>query len=161
NSLRERATARRAGGPAVRWFSKVLVVAAFAVAAALAVGACGSSSKPAGIQGQSEVSAEPVSHSGANPFTPAVGKDASGVTPPAAASQASGPATYQASLPGLYGGTRNHATCDAEKLITFLEENPAKATAWSSTLGIQTTEIRSYVSGLTAVTLRTDTRVTN
>jgi hypothetical protein len=81
--------------------------------------------------------------------------------PPAAASTGGGPATYRADLPGLYGGTRNHSTCDADKLVTFLDQNPAKAAAWATTLGIQATQIRSYVSGLTAVTLRTDTRVTN
>jgi pyruvate/2-oxoglutarate dehydrogenase complex dihydrolipoamide acyltransferase (E2) component len=126
------------------------------------MGSCGgSSSKPVGVKGQSEIKAEPVSSTGANPFTSAVGKDTAGVTPPAAASSSGGPSTYNASLPGLYGGTRNYATCDAEKLVTFLEANAAKAGAWATTLGIQTTQIRSYVSGLTAVTLRTDTRVTN
>jgi hypothetical protein len=86
----------------------------------------------------------------------------SGVTPPAAAASSSGgPASYNASLPGLYGGTRNYSSCDATKLVDFLEQNPAKASAWAATLGIQTTQIRDYVSGLTDVILRTDTRVTN
>jgi hypothetical protein len=97
-----------------------------------------------------------------NPFTPPVGKDTTAVKPPpAAVSTGSSPASYSGSLPGLYGGTRNYATCDADKLVTFLESNPAKATAWASTLGIQPSQIRDYVSGLTPVTLRTDTRVTN
>ncbi|MEA2398507.1 MAG: hypothetical protein QOK25_2063, partial [Thermoleophilaceae bacterium] len=123
---------------------------------------CGGSSHKAGVQGHSEVAAQPVSTAGANPFTPAVGKDATGIKPPrAAVSSGGGPATYSGGLPGLYGGTRNYTTCDAHKLITFLEGNPAKAGAWASTLGIQTSEIRRYVNKLTAVTLRTDTRVTN
>jgi hypothetical protein len=83
------------------------------------------------------------------------------VPPAAAVSTTGGAAGYSGDLPGLYGGTRNHATCDADKLVSFLEQNPAKATAWAATLGIQTTQIRDYVSGLTAVILRTDTRVTN
>ncbi len=116
----------------------------------------------AGVKGPSEVSASAVSTAGANPFTPKVGTDTPGVTPPAAAASPSGgPATYSASLPGLYGGTRNYRTCDAEKLVSFLESNPAKAAAWAATLGIQTSQIRDYVSGLTDVILRTDTRVTN
>jgi hypothetical protein len=126
-----------------------------------ALASCGGSSHRAGVRGPSEVRAEPVSKAVANPFTSAVGQDTSGVTPPPAAGGANGPATYRGDLPGLYGGTRNHSTCDAQKLVTFLDQNPAKATAWASTLGIGTTQIRTYVSGLTAVTLRTDTRVTN
>jgi len=127
-----------------------------------ALSACGGSSKSAGVQGRSEVTAEPVSSTGANPFTAAAGSDTAGVTPPAATTTAAqGPATYSGSMPGLYGGTRNHHSCDAEKLISFLEQNPGKAAAWAQTLGISTTQIRDYVTRLTAVILRTDTRVTN
>jgi hypothetical protein len=136
-----------------------LVIATLAL---VGCGGSGSSSSSAGVKGPSEVAASPVSTPGANPFTATVGKDKVGVTPPpAAASTAGGPATYNAGLPGLYGGTRNHASCDAVKLVNFLEQNPSKASAWASTLGIQTTQIRDYVSGLTDVILRTDTRVTN
>lgn len=134
-------------------------VSALLVSLALTLAACGGSS---GVQGQSEVKAEPVSTTGTNPFTSTAGHDSSGVTPPpAAASQSGGPASYSASTPGLYGGTRNYAECDASKLVTFLQQNPAKAAAWASTLGVQTSQIQSYVSTLTPVTLRTDTRVTN
>lgn len=123
---------------------------------------CGGSSHKAGVTGGSEVAAQPVSTAGANPFTPAVGKDMAGVKPPpAAVSSGGGPAAYSAGLPGLYGGTRNYTTCDAHKLVGFLEQNSGKATAWAATLGIQTSQIRSYVDRLTPVTLRTDTRVTN
>ena len=111
---------------------------AAAVLAALTVAACGSSSSSstsktlAGVKGPSEVRASPVSTAGANPFTPSVGNDKAGLKPPArAASSTGGLATYVASLPGLYGGTRNYQTCDAHKLVTFLEQNPAKATAWA------------------------------
>jgi hypothetical protein len=127
-----------------------------------ALSACGGSSKSAGVHGRSEVTAEPVSSAGANPFTAAVGSDTAGVKPPAATTAAAkGPATYSGSTPGLYGGTRNHHSCDAQKLISFLEQNPGKAAAWAQTLGISTTQIRDYVTRLTAVVLRTDTRVTN
>jgi hypothetical protein len=144
------------------------VAALLAIAAALA--SCGGGSDKtgkvaaaaAGVTGGSEVSAEPVSSAGANPFTAPVGKDMSGVRPPPGASNPSGgPATFMGGLPGLYGGTRNYTTCDAEKLIVFLEQNPDKANAWAGTLGIRVTQIRRYVHGLTPVLLRTDTRVTN
>jgi hypothetical protein len=124
---------------------------------------CGSSHKTAaGVKGPSEVVLAPVSKASANPFTAPVGKDLSGVKPPAAAvSQSGGLASYTGSLPGLYGGTRDYATCNPGKMVRFLEQNPAKAAAWAGTLGIQTTQIRQYVKTLTAVTLRVDTRVTN
>src|SRR5205085_2392504 len=85
-----------------------------------------------------------------------------GLKPPAAArSTSGGPARYVASLPGLYGGTRNYSSCDARKLVGFLKQNPSKAAAWASTLGISTGAIPHYMSELTPVLLRTDTRVTN
>ncbi len=69
--------------------------------------------------------------------------------------------SYGASLPGLYGGTRNYSSCDKVQLVNFLQQNPAKEAAWTTTLGIQVTQLQQYVSGLTDVILRTDTRVTN
>ena len=132
------------------------------LAACALLAACGSSNK-AGVAGPSEVALQPVSKAGANPFMPPVGKDMAGVMPPSVAATQTGGGlpTYNADLPGLCGGTRNYSACDASKMVVFLEQNPAKAAAWASTLGIQTTQIRDYVSGLTAVILRTDTRVTN
>src|SRR3954453_13385592 len=135
-----------------------------AVAAATARGACGGGSSAkttAGVKGASEITAEPVSSAGANPFTAPAGKDMSGVRPPKQAVSASGPSTYRGSLPGLYGGTRDYATCDAHKLVNFLEHEPSKASAWAGVLGIPVTRIRTYVNHLTPVLLRTDTRVTN
>jgi hypothetical protein len=148
----------------MRGFGRRAAAAALLVAIAVGLVSCGSSSskKAAGVTGASEVTASAVNTAGANPFTPAVGKDKAGVRPPpAAASSSGGLPTYTANLPGLYGGTRNYATCDATQLVTFLEQNPGKATAWATTLGISTSSISSYVSGLTPVILRTDTRVTN
>ena len=134
-----------------------------AVLAGLGLAGCGGGSSSAtGVKGPSEVTAAPVSTRGANPFTAAVGTDTPGLLPPAAAvSSSGGPATYNADLPGLYGGTRNYTTCDAAKLVNFLEQNPSKAAAWALTLSIKASQIRDYVSGLTDVILRTDTRVTN
>jgi pyruvate/2-oxoglutarate dehydrogenase complex dihydrolipoamide acyltransferase (E2) component len=136
--------------------------------AALLLASCGDSSDPepvattAGVAGPSEIMAEPVSSAGENPFTEPAGKDVPDLDPPAGAVRPSGgPPRYRGSLPGLYGGTRNYATCDAQQLITFLEANPDKAAAWAGTLGIRPDQIRSYVQRLTPVLLRTDTRVTN
>jgi hypothetical protein len=131
---------------------------------AFGLAACGGSSSktPAGVKGGSEVRAAPVSTEGANPFTPKVGRDMSGIRPPAAAASTNGGlASYTATLPGLYGGTRDYKSCDAAKLVNYLQATPAKAQAWASTLGIRVTQIGDYVSHLTPVLLRTDTRVTN
>lgn len=129
---------------------------------ALAVASCGDSGKSTGVKGASEIAAEPIDSAGENPFTENVGDDMPDVRPPRGAVRpAGGPPTYRGGLPGLYGGTRDYATCDAEKLVDFLEQNPDKAAAWAGVLGIKVTEIRTYVDRLTPVLLRTDTRVTN
>src|SRR3954453_1572053 len=135
-----------------------------AVAAATARGACGGGSSAkttAGVKGASEITAEPVSSAGANPFTAPAGKDMSGVRPPKQAVSASGPSTYRGSVPGLYGGSSQYRRCDAHKLVNFLEHEPSKASAWAGVLGIPVPRIRTYVNRLTPVLLRTDTRVTN
>ncbi len=141
---------------------RAVAVALAAVGLVACGGSGGSSTSVSGVKGASEVVAAPVSTPGNNPFTPKAGTDRPGVRPPASAGSSSGGlVTYNASIPGLYGGTRNYASCDKPQLVTFLEQNPAKASAWATTLGIQTTQISQYVSGLTDVILRTDTRVTN
>jgi hypothetical protein len=114
-----------------------------------------------GVQGPSEVSAEPVDHAGDNPFTPPVGKDKKNVKPPARAVSGGAPVSYKGNLPGLYGGTNNYSTCDKEQLVSFLQATPDKANAWAQSLGISTSEISTFIDGTTAVTLRTDVRVTN
>jgi hypothetical protein len=106
---------------------------------------------------QREVFAEPVS-SAQSPFSPPVGSD--NATLPAVHPQ--GNATTQVGGQiGLYGGTMQRQSCDKTQLVTYLEGNPEKAAAWASVVGIQTTQISSYVGSLTAVLLRSDTRVTN
>ena len=151
--------AQRSSTVVIRATCGALMVGAMVLAGCGAAGSQ-SSSSATGVKGSSEVTAAPVSTAGPNPFTATVGKDMSGVQAPAAAAGA-GPARYRASLPGLYGGTRNYTTCDANKLVNFLQANPKKAAAWAAALGVRTAQIRTYVSSLTDVILRTDTRVTN
>ena len=67
----------------------------------------------------------------------------------------------QGSAPGLYGGTRDLSSCDAARMVEFLQANPDKAAAWAAVHGIDPTAIPDYVSGLTPLVLRADTRVTN
>ncbi|HEX6422229.1 MAG TPA: DUF6777 domain-containing protein [Acidimicrobiales bacterium] len=65
--------------------------------------------------------------------------------------------------PAVYGGSRDTQVCDVAALTAFLTDpaNADKAAAWAGVQGIEVDEIESYISGLTAVRLRWDTRVTN
>jgi hypothetical protein len=63
--------------------------------------------------------------------------------------------------PGLYGGTRNNASCDKDQLIAFLRDNPDKARAWADVLDLEVDDIATYIRSLTPVILQRDTRVTN
>lgn len=69
--------------------------------------------------------------------------------------------TANGDLPGLYGGTLDTTTCDAELMINYLGENPNKARAWAGVHRINPDQIRGYVTELTPVLLRTDTRLTD
>lgn len=155
--------------PASRFRVPVLSAIAIVVGLALAVGALvailaggggGSSARKAATAAVSEVSREPIG-TATNPFAPSVGTDLPNVTPPASVASGTQLQTYKADLPGLYGGTRNNASCDAARLVAYLQTQPDKAAAWASVLGIDPSQIASYVATLTSVVLRADTRVTN
>jgi hypothetical protein len=118
--------------------------------------ASGGSQQGAARTEQKEVFTEPIS-TARNPFSPAVGSDSSAV--PAVHPQ--GVSTQVGGQPGLYGGTMQRSSCDKERLISYLQANVDKADAWASTLGIQVSQISTYVRSLTPVLLRADTRVTN
>lgn len=69
--------------------------------------------------------------------------------------------TSMGSSPGLYGGTRDVPSCDAARLVGFLEGDGERAKAWARAAGIATADIPAYVATLTPVLLRVDTRVTD
>jgi hypothetical protein len=104
----------------------------------------------------SDITLEQISSTGSNPFITSVGTDEADVTPPPKSG-----GSFPGGTEGLYGGTRDEASCNADQLVTFLEGNPDKAAAWAGVLGIRTAEIRSYVKDLTPVILRSDVSVTN
>jgi hypothetical protein len=101
---------------------------------------------------------------GPDPFTESTAKDSSTapVTPaanmPESANVTRG---VSGSAPGLYGGTRNTASCDVEKQIEALQAEPAKNKAFASVEGVRPTAVPAYLRSLTPVQLRMDTRVTN
>jgi len=63
--------------------------------------------------------------------------------------------------PGLYGGTRNRASCNPGRMVDYLRGRPALAATWAGVLGIPPARIGEYVNGLTPLVLRLDTVVTN
>ncbi|RPF29391.1 hypothetical protein EDD96_5911 [Streptomyces sp. Ag109_G2-6] len=151
-----------------------LVTAAVAVAAVAALAVVltrpgGGSSGQAG----GEVFLQSAAASGPDPFTESTA--ARQATPPPqspAPSQSAGTAAATASgttatrsvsgsAPGLYGGTRDVASCDVEKQIGALSGQPAKNSAFASALGVEPAAVPGYLRGLTPVQLRLDTRVTN
>jgi hypothetical protein len=101
---------------------------------------------------------------GANPFTPSIAPAPPPTIPTATTKPPPSPAGLQradASSPGLYGGTRDVASCDASRLVGYLESQPERARAWASAIGIDPSEIRGLVATLTPALLRVDTRVTD
>lgn len=109
----------------------------------------------AAVGGTLNVALAPTRTPGPNPFMPAIGDDVPGVKPPAAHG------SRPASTPGLFGGTRDNARCDSSTMKTFLHNHPDLLAAWAAVLGIKPDGLDDYVRGLTPVTLRADTAVTN
>jgi hypothetical protein len=165
---------------AVRQWIAIGVVAAVVAAAALVMpstdvgassgDAVATAQRSAAPPPKKDVERTPAKSNGANPFTTSVAVEPTTPTttttaPNATVSPAqvasSGLTTQDGSTPGLYGGTRNVASCNVEQLVSFLTSTPDKAQAWASVIGIQTTDIPVYIRGLTPVLLRADTAVTN
>ncbi|GAA1138613.1 hypothetical protein GCM10009664_04010 [Kitasatospora gansuensis] len=113
-----------------------------------------------------QIALQPVAATGPDPFTGSVAVEsmassaAASVTVTASATS-TGSRTVQGSDPGLYGGSRQTASCDVARLIEFLNANPDKARAWAAVEGIDPAAIGDYLRSLTSVVLRADTRVTN
>jgi hypothetical protein len=87
---------------------------------------------------------------GPNPFTPPVAPEA---PPPNTLAPPSGP----------FGGTGDNTLCDREGIITFLTDpaNSAQASEWARVVGIQVSEIPTYIRDLVPTTVTSDTRITN
>lgn len=63
--------------------------------------------------------------------------------------------------PGVYGGTRDEASCDADQLVAFLAAEQDKAAAWAGVHDIAIDEIDTFVADLTPLRLTRDTLVLN
>ncbi|MET7712113.1 DUF6777 domain-containing protein [Streptomyces sp. NPDC005407] len=104
-----------------------------------------------------EIVRDPVNSAGEDPFTPpSTAEEAPSKEPPAP------PATnVNGSDAGVYGGTQQTASCDVEKQIRYLSEDPAKNSAFASVVGRSPSQVPGYLRSLTPLRLSYDTRVTN
>ncbi|MFI9062248.1 DUF6777 domain-containing protein [Streptomyces sp. NPDC053429] len=128
---------------------------------------------PSGKAG-GEIFLQPAAAAGPDPFTESTATD-QGTQPPqspsphapgtATPSAASGGTTVTRSVtgaaPGLYGGTKDVASCDVEKQIRALSAQPPKNEAFASALSLRPASVPDYLRSLTPLQLRIDTRVTN
>ncbi|MFD7321737.1 DUF6777 domain-containing protein [Streptomyces sp. NPDC059875] len=117
--------------------------------------------------GGGEVFLQNASATGPDPFTKSTAR-ATGASPsavplpsPTKTTDANSTRSVNGSAAGLYGGTRNVASCDVEQQIRYLAAAPAKNAAFASVLEIPTGEVPGYLRSLTPLQLRVDTRVTN
>ncbi|WLW57751.1 DUF6777 domain-containing protein [Streptomyces sp. YU58] len=151
------------------WWRSVprIAVVATAVVAAVVLAVVFTRSDGGGGSGAGsggEVFLQAAGKAGPDPFTESTATDSS--APPISASPTSEAPTnavrgVDGGAPGLYGGTRNVASCDVEKQITALKAAPAKNRAFASVAGVAPSQVPAHLRALTPVQLRMDTRVTN
>ncbi|MFB0631909.1 DUF6777 domain-containing protein, partial [Streptomyces sp. AB3(2024)] len=117
-----------------------------------------------------EVFLQPAAVTGPAPFTestaareatPPPYSPAPNPTPSPAGTGTTPTRSVSGSAPGLYGGTKDVASCDVPRQIAALSAEPAKNAAFASALGLEPGAVPGYLRALTPVQLRTDTRVTN
>ncbi|MEU9981830.1 DUF6777 domain-containing protein [Streptomyces sp. NPDC050856] len=114
-----------------------------------------------------ELSLLPVSATGPDPFTPSTARDEDEPRAPATDASPTRQGTptalrqFRGSTAGLYGGTKNVASCDVPRQIDYLAGDPAKNRAFASALGIEPSAVPDHLRSLTPVRLRYDTWVTN
>ncbi|MFG3137543.1 DUF6777 domain-containing protein [Streptomyces sp. NPDC048211] len=157
--------------PRTPWWRSVPKVATIVVALVAAVVITVVLTRPDGSdKAGGEVFLQAAGSTGPDPFTGSTARGTAGDATPSAvpspvASASATPSNVtravDGSAPGLYGGTRKVASCDVEKQITALTDQPAKNKAFASVEGIAPSGVPAYLRALTPVRLRLDTRVTN
>ncbi|WP_329304794.1 DUF6777 domain-containing protein [Streptomyces anulatus] len=157
-------------GPDRPWWRSVPRIAAIATALVAAVVLVVVLTRPdGGSKAGGEVFLQAAGDSGPDPFTESTARDSEpepGAASPSVAPSASRTGTQatrgvDGAAPGLYGGTRKVASCDVEQQIKVLKAAPDKNRAFASVQDIEPSAVPGYLRGLTPVTLRMDTRVTN
>ncbi|WP_308010787.1 DUF6777 domain-containing protein [Streptomyces sp. AC495_CC817] len=155
-------------GPGRPWWRSApriaLLVAAAVVAVVLVVVL--TRSDDSGGSADGEVFLQAAGKSGPDPFTESTATDSSTppetpTTTPTRSEPANVTRAVDGAAAGLYGGTRNIASCDVEKQVEVLRANPAKNDAFAAVAGVESAGVPAYLRSLTPVQLRLDTRVTN
>lgn len=155
-------------GPGRPWWRSApriaLLVAAAVVAVVLVVVL--TRSDDSGGSADGEVFLQAAGKSGPDPFTESTATDSSTppetpTTTPTRSEPANVTRAVDGAAAGLYGGTRNVASCDVEKQVEVLGANPAKTDAFAAVAGVESADVPAYLRSLTPVQLRMDTRVTN
>jgi hypothetical protein len=123
-----------------------------AAAVALAV-AAGTGVALARLDPGPENEYQTVSYAGADPFTAPVGTDVPGTAPVDAGGE------QPADTPQMYAADPAAPACDATALLSALQTDPARGTAWAQVQRIAPDQLPVYVQGLTPVVLRTPTAV--
>ncbi|MDT7609915.1 MAG: hypothetical protein QOG96_4418 [Pseudonocardiales bacterium] len=125
--------------------------------------------KPAGVvaapAAQGQILQLPADAPGADPFSPSVAAPlaapAVGVASTTAAEGGSGVNSALGDTASLYAGTAGSPGSEPARLVSYLQGDPSKAGAWAQVQGIPSSNITSFISALTPVLLRSDTRVTD
>jgi hypothetical protein len=124
--------------------------------------------RPGGVSGgeEGELFLQPAGSAGPNPFTRSTAEAtaAPSATPPLptpSAARGTVRQVYSGGMPGLYGGTRNVASCDVGKQISVLSSDASKNKAFASVVGVAPSGVPAFLRDLTPLQLRADTRVTN
>ncbi|MEO3974745.1 DUF6777 domain-containing protein [Streptomyces sp. CAU 1734] len=161
-----------AGKPGRPWWRSVPGIAGFAAVLIAAVVVTviltrsDGDGAGSGSSAQGEVFLQAAGSAGPDPYTASTADDsaaegtATGL-PTASASPANTTQGVTGSTPGLYGGTRNTASCDVERQIRYLTDDPSRRNAFAGALDIEPGDVPRYLRSLTPVQLRLDTRVTN
>ncbi|GAA0583748.1 DUF6777 domain-containing protein [Streptomyces crystallinus] len=161
----------RGGGPDRPWWRSApriaLTTGAIVAAVVLVIVFTRSDGSSGTKAGGNEVYLQAAGKEGPRPFTASSARYSSPPPSPPSLPSASAPASanvtrgVDGSAAGLYGGTRNKASCDVEKQIDALGADPAKNKAFASVEDIAPDAVPGYLRALTPVQLRIDTRVTN
>ncbi|MGW2205445.1 DUF6777 domain-containing protein [Streptomyces sp. NPDC001774] len=147
--------------PAVGVLAAALVLAGCSAGGGAGEGGAASERTAATSQ---EVFLQPVADQGPEPFTASTAR--AGVPSPAATAPP-GTSTggtvreVTGSTPGLYGGTRQVASCDVERQVVLLARDRERTRAFAESAGVPDAGVAGWLRGLTPVVLRADTRVTN
>ncbi|MFE9682284.1 DUF6777 domain-containing protein [Streptomyces sp. NPDC006285] len=157
-------------GPGRPWWKSVPRVAVIAAVVVVAVVLAVVLTRPdddttTATGSDGEVFLQTAGSSGPDPFTASTARDSSTapMTPSPTDTSESPEVTrgVDGSAPGLYGGSRETASCDVEKQISELGRSPAKNEAFAAVLGLRPSSVPAQLRALTPVRLRMDTRVTN